>query len=68
MSSAPDQYLQARLGSWDRHDAVRNNLLRAIPAGALEVMALESGPSVAQQLMKGGEPHEMPPWPERARE
>ena len=68
MSNAPDQYRQARLGSWDRYHAVRNNLLRAIPAGALEVMALESGPSVTQQLMKGAEPHEMPPGPERARE
>lgn len=44
------------------------NLLRAIPEGALEVKALGRSPSLAQQFMQRADPHEMPPWPERARE
>jgi uncharacterized damage-inducible protein DinB len=52
MSDAPDQHLlEALLDSWDRNNAIMLNLLRALPVGGLEVKAIESSPSVAQQFM-----------------
>jgi uncharacterized damage-inducible protein DinB len=51
MSSAPDQsLLEALLDSWDRNNAIMLNLLRAIPEGGLDVKAIGSSPSVAQQF------------------
>ena len=52
MSDAPDQrLLDALLDSWDRNNTIMLNLLRAVPEGGLEVKAIESSPSVAQQFM-----------------
>jgi uncharacterized damage-inducible protein DinB len=52
VSGAPDQHLlDALLNSWDRNNTIMLNLLRALPAGGLEVKAIESSPSVAQQFM-----------------
>ena len=52
MSNAPDQrLLDALLDSWDRNNTIMLNLLRALPEGGLEVKAIESSPSVAQQFM-----------------
>ncbi|HET9264925.1 MAG TPA: hypothetical protein VFO14_17880 [Vicinamibacterales bacterium] len=69
MPDAPDPHLlEARPGLLDRNNAIMINLLRAIPEGALEVKALGRSPSLAQQFMQRADPHEMPPWPERARE
>jgi uncharacterized damage-inducible protein DinB len=51
MSRAPDQQLlDALLDSWDRNNAIMLNLLRSLPAGGLEVKAIESSPSIAQQF------------------
>ena len=52
MSGAQDQsLLEALLDSWDRNNAIMLNLLRAIPEAGLEIRAIESSPSVAQQFM-----------------
>jgi uncharacterized damage-inducible protein DinB len=52
MSGAQDQsLLEALLDSWDRNNAIMLNLLRAVPEGGLDVRAIESSPSVAQQFM-----------------
>jgi hypothetical protein len=52
MSNAPDQrLLEALLDSWDRNNAIMLSLLRALPEGGLDVKAMESSPSVAQQFM-----------------
>lgn len=40
--------LDAVLDSWDRNGTILLNLLRVLPEGALEVRAMEGGPSVAQ--------------------
>jgi uncharacterized damage-inducible protein DinB len=49
MSDAPDQrLLEALLDSWDRNNTILLNLLRALPAGGLEVRAMKDSPSVAQ--------------------
>ena len=51
MSPAPDdQLLDFLLDSWDRNNTILVNLLRAIPAGALEAKAMEDSPSVAQMF------------------
>ena len=51
MSGALDQrLLEAVLDSWDRNNTILLNLLRALPEGGLEVKAIESSPSVAQQF------------------
>jgi uncharacterized damage-inducible protein DinB len=52
MSDARDQrLLEALLDSWDRNNTIMLNLLRALPEGGLELNAIESSPSVAQQFM-----------------
>jgi uncharacterized damage-inducible protein DinB len=52
MSNTPDRrLLDALLDSWNRNNTIMLNLLRALPAGGLEVTAMESSPSVAQQFM-----------------
>jgi uncharacterized damage-inducible protein DinB len=52
LSHAPDQHLlDALLDSWDRNHVIMLNLLRALPAGGLDVKATDSGATVAQQLM-----------------
>lgn len=49
LSDAPDQsLLEVLLDSWDRNNTILLNLLRILPEHALEVRAMESGPSVAQ--------------------
>jgi uncharacterized damage-inducible protein DinB len=49
MPDAPDQsLLEALLDSWDRNNTILVNLLKALPEGALETSAMESGPSIAQ--------------------
>jgi uncharacterized damage-inducible protein DinB len=45
----PDQpLLEALLDSWDRSNTILVNLLRALPAGTLEIRPMESSPSIAQ--------------------
>lgn len=52
MLGPPDEYLlEALLDSWDRNNTIMLNLLRALPEGGLDVKAMESSPSVAQQFM-----------------
>jgi uncharacterized damage-inducible protein DinB len=52
MRETQDQrLLDTLLDSWDRNNAIMLNLLRALPEGGLDVKALESSPSVAQQFM-----------------
>lgn len=51
MTDERDQLLEALLDSWDRNHAIMLNLLRKVPEGGLEVKAIESSPSVAQQFM-----------------
>ncbi len=49
MPNAPDQsLLKSLLDSWDRNNTILINLLRAVPAGGLEIRAMEGSPSVAQ--------------------
>jgi uncharacterized damage-inducible protein DinB len=49
MPNAPDQsLLEALLDSWDRNNAILVNLLRAVPAGGLEIKAMDGSPSIAQ--------------------
>ena len=51
MSNRPDHpLLEVLLDSWDRNNAIMLNLLRALPEGGLEVKAIDSSPSVAQQF------------------
>jgi uncharacterized damage-inducible protein DinB len=51
MSNATDQtLLDALLDSWDRNNTILVNLLGAIPAGGLEVRAMEGSPSVAEMF------------------
>jgi uncharacterized damage-inducible protein DinB len=40
--------LDALLDSWDRSNTIMVNLLRALPAGGLQVRATEGGPTIAQ--------------------
>lgn len=40
--------LDALSDSWERNNVILVNLLRALPAGGLEVRAVESSPSVAE--------------------
>lgn len=42
--------LDALLASWDRHNRVLLNLLRALPMGGLAAKATESSPSVSEML------------------
>lgn len=42
--------LDALLDSWDRNNTILINLVRSVPAGGLEVRAMESSPSVAEML------------------
>ena len=51
MTDERDQLLEALLDSWDRNNAIMLNLLRTVADGGLEVKAIESSPSVAQQFM-----------------
>jgi uncharacterized damage-inducible protein DinB len=48
---AQDQrLLEALLDSWDRNNAILVNLLRALPEGGLEAIAMEGSPSVSQMF------------------
>jgi uncharacterized damage-inducible protein DinB len=47
-NDADSGLLRVLLDSWDRNNAILVNLLRALPAGGLEVAATAGGPSVAQ--------------------
>lgn len=40
--------LDVLLDSWERNNAILVNLLRILPEGALEIRAVEDGPSIAQ--------------------
>jgi uncharacterized damage-inducible protein DinB len=42
--------LEALLDSWDRHNTILVNLLRAMPEGGLEARAMEGSPSVAEMF------------------
>jgi uncharacterized damage-inducible protein DinB len=49
MSNAPDQQLvEVLLDSWDRNNIILLNLLRALPPGGLEAMAMDGSPTVAE--------------------
>ncbi len=49
MSDALDQnLLEALLDSWDRNNTILLNLLRAIPADALELRPVDGSPSIAE--------------------
>ena len=49
MSDSSDQrLLEALLDSWDRNNTILLNLLRVLPAGGLEVRAMEGSPSVGE--------------------
>jgi uncharacterized damage-inducible protein DinB len=49
MTDVRDQpLLAALLDSWDRNNTILINLLRVLPAGGLEVRAMEDSPSVAE--------------------
>jgi uncharacterized damage-inducible protein DinB len=51
MSSASDSsLLEVLLDSWERNNTIMLNLLRSLPEGGLEVKAMASSPSVAQQF------------------
>jgi uncharacterized damage-inducible protein DinB len=51
MSSASDPVLlEVLLDSWERNNTIMLNLLRDLPEGGLEVKAMPSSPSVAQQF------------------
>lgn len=45
-----DALLEALLDSWDRNNKILVNLLRTLPEGALEVRAMQDGPSVAEMF------------------
>jgi uncharacterized damage-inducible protein DinB len=52
MLDAPDKrLLDALLDSWERHNIILVNLLRALPEGGLEARAMEGSPSVAELFM-----------------
>ena len=42
--------LETLLDSWDRNNQILINLLRALPAGALQVRAMQTSPSIAEQF------------------
>ena len=46
-----ERLLEALLDSWDRNNTIMLSLLRALPDGGLDVKAMESSASVAQQFM-----------------
>jgi len=49
LSNKPEQrLLEALLDSWERNNTIQVNLLGALPAGGLEVRAMEGSPSVAE--------------------
>ncbi|HTR36301.1 MAG TPA: DinB family protein [Bryobacteraceae bacterium] len=48
LDTIEQRLLGALLDSWDRNNTILVNLLHALPAGALEVRAMEGGPSIAQ--------------------
>jgi len=51
VTPAPDRaLLDATLASWDRHQTVLTNLLRALPAGGLSSRATPTSPTVAQMF------------------
>jgi len=51
MSNAGDASLRAALlDSWDRNNAITVNLLRALPAGSLELRAADGSPTVAEMF------------------
>ena len=51
MSAAPDdRVLDAVLDSWDRHNTILLNLLRALPDGGLEASAMAGSPSVSSMF------------------
>ncbi|MFP5235518.1 MAG: DinB family protein [Acidobacteriota bacterium] len=49
-NTAPANLLDAVLDSWDRNNRIAANLLRAIPAGGMNVRAMETSPSVAEMF------------------
>ena len=48
LDTTEQRLLGALLDSWDRNNTILLNLLRALPAGGLEVRAMEGSPSIAQ--------------------
>ncbi|MBZ5685977.1 MAG: DinB family protein [Acidobacteriia bacterium] len=49
MREAPDQHLlNDLLDSWDRNNTILVNLLRALPAGALNITPMEGSPTIAE--------------------
>lgn len=51
MSTAADEgLLGALLDSWDRNSAITVNLLRALPAGSLDLRAADGSPTVAEMF------------------
>jgi len=49
MPEAPDPHLlEALLDSWDRNNTILKNLLRALPAGGLEIRAMAGSPSIGE--------------------
>jgi uncharacterized damage-inducible protein DinB len=49
--SSQSALLDALLDSWDRNNRILVNLLRALPAGALDLRAASGSPTVAQLFM-----------------
>lgn len=47
---SPANLLEAVLDSWDRNNQILVNLLRAIPAGGMDVRAMATSPSVAEMF------------------
>lgn len=47
-STSDPGLLEALLDSWDRNNTILVNLLRAVPPDALQVRAMNAGPSIAQ--------------------
>jgi uncharacterized damage-inducible protein DinB len=50
MSTTHDHLLEALLDSWNRHNTILINLLRALPDGGLEARAMDGSPSIAVQF------------------
>ena len=50
LDTIEQRLLGALLDSWDRNNTILVNLLRALPAGGLEVRAMDGGPSIAELL------------------
>jgi uncharacterized damage-inducible protein DinB len=46
MSTTHDSLLEALLDSWNRHNTILINLLRALPEGGLEARAMEGSPTI----------------------